>query len=113
MTVFDRDFLKQDFPDMISFIQSQHVMGPEIEKELFVDNKPVEGLCHQRGYFVIWGEFYLQYYMSHVIQNIELQLIGRRVDKVIVYDNYVEYERERQIAMNAVKPNEQTGINLN
>jgi hypothetical protein len=113
MTVFNREFLKRDFPDMISFIQSQHVMGPEIEKELFVDNKPVKNLCHQRGYFVIWGDFYLQYYMSHIITDVELQLIGRCVDEVIVYDSYTEYERERQKAMNAVKPNEQTGISLN
>lgn len=113
MTKFDRPYLKQHFPEMIKFIQSQHTMGPEIEKELFVDNIPVRGLCHQRGYFILWGEYCIQYVMSHIISDTNLRLIGRSVDEVIVYDNFQEYESARVRAMSAVKPSEQTGIGFN
>lgn len=69
-TVIKRKELKRDWPQLIAFIQSKHVMGPEIEKELFIDNKPVRGLCHQRGYFILFGEFYVQYTMDHIITDV-------------------------------------------
>lgn len=114
MTVFDRKLLKQEFPEIIKLIQDNHTMGPEIEKELFIDNKPVIGLCHTRGYFLILdNQFFIQYTMAHIIKDVNLRLLGRAVDEVIFYDNFQEYESARIKAMSAVKPSEQTGLNFN
>jgi hypothetical protein len=102
---------------MIQMIQGSHEMGPEIERELFIDNTPVENLCHQRGYFKIFvcgGEhMYVHYYMDHVIQNVDLKLIGRALQEVTVYESFMEYESERIRMLSRVKPTEQEGLNLN
>lgn len=113
MDIIERNELKATMPELIAFIQQHHVMGPEIEKELFIDRVPVEGLCHTRGYFIIWKEFYLQYEMDHIVVTPSIGELARRVNKVIIYESYQEYESERVKAMSAVKPNEQTGLNLN
>jgi hypothetical protein len=113
MITIGREELKEDFPDLIADIQKKHVMEPNIYDELFVRNKPVKGLCHQRGYFVIVGDMFIQYVMDHIIVNPDLQLIGRSLQQVIVYDDYQEYERERLLKFNSVKPQDQTGINFN
>lgn len=113
MIKYDRKYLKSEFPEMIKFIQANHVMGPEIEKELYIDNKPVRGLCHTRGYFIIWDKYFIQYVMAHIITDVQMQLIGRAVDEVIVYDDFQEYESARIKAMSEVKPNQQTGLNFN
>lgn len=112
MTTISRQELKKNFPDLIAMIQRQHVMGPEIEEELFVRHKPVVGLCHTRGYFVIWDGMYIQYTMGHVIVDLK-GIIGRSLQEVIIYDSYIEYERARVKAMSKVAPADQTGLNLN
>jgi hypothetical protein len=88
-------------------------MGPEIEKELFIDRTPVRGLCHTRGYLIIWKEFFLRYEMDHIIVNPETAEIGRRINEVTLYESYQEYEAARVLAMSSVSPNEQTGLNFN
>ena len=111
MTIFEREFLKNDWPDLIELIQKNHVIEPNIQKELFEANVPVKGLTHTRGYFVIMGDIFIQYEMAHIVVNPELSLIGRTLDKVIVYDNFQEYESARVRAMSSVK--DQTGMNFN
>ncbi|HYG03309.1 MAG TPA: hypothetical protein VD927_12745 [Chryseosolibacter sp.] len=111
MIIIQREELKKDWKFLIDVIQSKHVMEPVIEKELFENHKPVKGLCHQRGYFVLVGSYYLQYIMDHVITDVDYRLIGRSVMEVIFYDTYQEYEAVRIKAMSSVK--DQTGINLN
>ena len=117
MTTFDRKFLKEEFPELIQIIQKAHVMENNIEQELFVNHEPVVNLCHTRGYFMVLqnskGPMYIQYEMDHVIQDVELRLIGRAVMSVTHYDTFQEYESARVRAMSSVAPNEQTGLNLN
>jgi len=86
-------------------------MESNIERELYIDNKPVVGLCHTRGYFQIMGEFFIQYTMEHIITDVDLTLIGRRLTEVIFYDNYQEYETARVTQMS--KSKDQTGLNFN
>lgn len=109
----DRAELKTHYKELIDYIQKRHVMEPVIEQELFVHNEPVPNLCHTRGYFVMFGEYHIQYLMDHVIMDVDLRLIGRSVEQVIFYDTYAEYEAARVRAMSGVKPSEQTGLNLN
>jgi hypothetical protein len=106
-----RQELKTHFKELIDFIQKNHVMEPVIEKELFENHVPVKGLCHTRGYFVMFGSYHIQYAMAHVIMDVDLRLIGRAVEEVIFYDNYTEYEAARVKAMSAAK--DQTGLNHN
>ena len=113
MTTINREVLKERFQDLIAVIQSMHVMGPEIEKELFVKHKPVVGLCHTRAYFIIAGAVYMQYTMDHIIVDVESKQLGRSVQEVIFYDNYIEYEHARIKAMSGVKAEDQTGLHLN
>lgn len=111
MIKIERDELKSKYPDMIVGIQKKHIMEDNIYQELFVDNKPVVGLCHKRGYFVIMGDQFVQYYMEHIITDVDLTLIGRRLTAVIIYDNYQEYEADRVKTMS--KSTNQTGLNFN
>jgi hypothetical protein len=111
MTKINRDELKAQYPDLISGIQKRHVMEDNIYQELFVDNKPVVGLCHERGYFVIMGDMFIQYLMEHIITNVKASLIGRRLKEVIIYDSYQEYESDRVRLMS--KSKDQTGLNFN
>ncbi len=111
MTTFNREQLKSELPHLIALIQQKHVMESNIERELFIDNKPVKGLCHTRGYFVIMGEYFIQYEMDHIIVDPDKSLIGRSLREVIFYDDYQEYESARVKAMS--KSKDQTGINLN
>lgn len=111
MITLSREELKRDFPSLITGIQKNHVMEDNIFQELFVSHKPVVGLCHERGYFVIIGDMFIQYTMEHIITDVQLQLIGRRLTSVIIYDNYQEYETDRVRTMSAAK--DQTGLNLN
>jgi hypothetical protein len=113
MITIGREELKRKFPDLIKGIQERHVMESNIERELFVLNKPVKGLCHTRGYFVIMGDMFIQYHMDHIIVDPKASLIGRTLQAVIIYESYQEYERERVKAFSAVKPEDQTGLNLN
>lgn len=110
-----RQELKDKWAFLIEYIQKHHVMEPVIEKELF-DNpkfKPQKGLCHTRGYFILFGEYFIQYEMDHIIVDPNLSLIGRSLREVIFYDTFSDYEAARVKAMSAVKPEEQTGLNLN
>ena len=111
MTTITRTELKEKLPWLISMIQKNHVMEDNIERELFRNNKPVKGLCHQRGYFCIAGEFYIQYLMDHVIVDPKRRLIGRAVQEVIFYDNYQEYESARVKQLSSSR--DQTGLNYN
>lgn len=111
MLQINREELKAEFPDLIAGIQKKHVMEDNIFQELFVDNTPVVGLCHERGYFVVMGDQFIQYHMEHIITDVELQLIGRRLTSIIFYDSYQEYESDRVKTMS--KSSNQTGINFN
>jgi hypothetical protein len=111
MIKVSRDELKANWKLLIDFIQKNHVMEPCVEEELFINNKPVIDLCHTRGYFIMFGEWYVQYSMAHVIMDVQLRLIGRAVEEVIFYDTYAEYESARVRAMSGTK--NQTGIHLN
>ncbi len=113
MIVLNRHNLKTNHPGLIKYIQEKHEMGPEIYEELYVKHVPVVGLCHTRGYFIIFGEYFAQCVMDHIITNVERQEIGRRIDEVILYESYIEYETERVKAMSKVNPSSQTGINYN
>lgn len=111
MEIFGRQELKKEFPKLIELIQKNHVMEDNIERELFITNEPVKGLCHTRGYFVIMGNFFIQYEMDHIIVDPKLNLIGRSLREVIFYDSYQEYESARLNAMSGSK--DQTGLNFN
>jgi hypothetical protein len=111
MTVIGREELKLAHKGLIALIQMKHVMEDNIERELFIENKPVKGLCHTRGYFVIMDEFFIQYEMDHIIVDPNLMLIGRSLREVIFYDDFQEYEAARVKAMS--KSKDQTGINFN
>jgi hypothetical protein len=111
MITFKREELKKEFPKLIALIQKNHVMEPNIERELFINNKPVKGLCHTRGYFVIMDKFFIQYEMEHIIVDPNLNLIGRSLRKVIFYDDYQEYESARVKRMS--KSKDQTGLTFN
>lgn len=110
-TTFNREELKAELPELIAVIQKHHVMEANIYQELYVSNKPVKGLCHERGYFVILDKWFIQYSMEHIIQDVQLQLIGRRLTSVTVYDTFQEYESDRVKTMSSSK--DQTGINFN
>jgi len=117
-TVINRQTLKDLHPEIITAIQGIHKMGPEIEKELFIDNEPVVGLCHQRGYFLVWkwndgAVIYLNYLMDHVIRDVATKQIGRSVMEVTIYDSFIEYESARVSKLSSVSPKDQTGLNLN
>lgn len=111
MITIGREELKKEYPKLIELIQQNHVMESNIERELFVNNRPVKGLCHTRGYFVIMDQFFIQYEMDHIIVDPKLNLIGRSLREVIFYDDYQEYEAARVKAMS--KSNDQTGLNFN
>ncbi len=108
-----REELKKEWPELIAYIQKNHVMEPVIEKELFHNPKfkPQKGLCHTRGYFIIFGEYFVQYEMDHIIVDPKLSLIGRSLREVIFYDTFQEYESARVNTMS--KSKDQTGLNLN
>jgi hypothetical protein len=107
----DREELKSHYHDLITGIQMHHVTEDNIYQELFVDNTPVVGLCHERGYFVIMSDMFIHYSMEHIITDVDLSLIGRRLKEIIVYDNYQEYESDRVKRMS--KSKDQTGLNFN
>lgn len=111
MNQINREELKRDFPDLIAGIQKKHVMEDNIYQELFINNTPVVGLCHERGYFVIIGDQFIQYHMEHIITDVDLTLIGRRLTSIILYDDYQEYEADRIKTMS--KSKDQTGLNFN
>lgn len=115
MITIGREQLKTEYHELIALIQSKHVMEDNIENELFQNKKfkPQKGLCHTRGYFIMMDKFFIQYEMDHIIVEPKKRLIGRSLRKVIFYENFQEYESARQKAFNAVKPDEQTGINFN
>lgn len=108
-----REELKSKWKFLIEYIQKNHVMEPVIEKELFQNKKfkPQKGLCHTRGYFVIFDKYFIQYEMDHIIVDPNLNLIGRSLREVIFYDTFQDYEAARVKAMSATK--DQTGINFN
>lgn len=113
MEIINREELKKDFKPLIELIQKFHKMEPAVEKELFIDREPVVGLCHTRGCFMHFENYYIQYEMDHIIQDIEKRIIARRVVSVIIYDDFIEYEAARVKAMSSVKNNQQTGLNFN
>lgn len=108
-----REELKAKWAFLIEFIQKNHVMEPNIERELFHNPKfkPQKGLCHTRGYFIIFNDYFVQYEMDHIIVDPNLSLIGRSLREVIFYDTFQEYESARVKAMS--KSKDQTGINFN
>lgn len=108
-----RKELKSKWKFLIDYIQKNHVMEPNIERELFHNPKfkPQKGLCHTRVYFIIFDQYFVQYEMDHIIVDPNLSLIGRSLREVIFYDTYQEYESARVKAMSASK--DQTGINFN
>src|SRR5688572_28984754 len=107
MLTINREELKAEFPKLIELIQKHHVMEDKIERELFINNKPVKGLCHTRGYFMVMDEYFIQYEMDHIIVDPNINLIGRSLREVIVYEDYQEYESARLKAMTGTK--DQTG----
>jgi len=116
MDVIDRDELRDEYPDIVKGIQTRHNMHPDVPIELFKRHKPVKGLAHTRCYFIIIStkgkdDMYLQYWMRYQIVNPDAQLIGRAVDKVIIYDTYQEYEADRVRELS--KGRNQEGLNFN
>jgi len=116
-TTFKRDILKYKHPELIQLVQHFHVMGPEIDRELFIDNKPVKGLCHTRSYFSIYkihgDDMYVNYIMDHIILDVKKKGIGRTVQEVTIYDTYVEFECDKVKELSSVHPSQQTGLNYN
>lgn len=111
ITTFKREELKKHLPHLIAIIQKHHVMEPNIMQELYINNTPVKGLCHERGYFVIMDKWFIQYSMEHIITDVNAMLIGRRLISVTVYDTFQEYETDRVKTMS--KSKDQTGLNFN
>ena len=111
MEKFDREELKRDHPHWIEAIQGRHVMGPEIEQELFVNNTPVKNLGHSRVYFVIIHDVYLSYEMDHIIVDVRKRLLARRLLSITLYESFQEFEGARVREMSNVK--DQTGLNYN
>lgn len=116
MDVIDRDELRDEYPDIVKGIQSRHTMHPDVPIELFKRHKPVKGLAHTRAYFIIMAtagkdDIYLQYHMRYQIVDPKISLIGRAVDKVIIYESYQEYEADRVRSLSKGKHSE--GLNFN
>jgi len=113
MEKFEREELKRDHPHWIERIQQMHKMGPEIEQELFVNNKPVKNLGHSRVYFTILGdnEFFISYEMDHIIVDVRKRLLARRLLSITLYESFQEFEGARVREMSNVK--DQTGLNYN
>jgi hypothetical protein len=109
--VIEREELKNEYPVLIEIIQKNHVMEQNIYDELFVNHKPVVNLCHTRKHFVICGDFFISYEMDHIITDVQLTLIGRRLARVTFYQSYQEYEVARVKGMQRSK--DQTGLNFN
>jgi hypothetical protein len=115
MERFDREELKKDHPYWIKRIQEDHIMGPEIEQELFVNNTPVKNLGHSRVYFVILAtrgldDMYMSYEMDHIIVDVKDRILARRLLSVTLYDSFQEFEGARVREMSQVK--DQTGLNF-
>jgi len=101
-TVFNREQLKTEFPQIIAFIQKTHVMEDWVYKELYENPKytPQRGLSTTQGSFVVaFEKFYIHYLMEHIIENVELHLIGRSVREVTIFDTKMEYDLELQRAL--------------
>jgi hypothetical protein len=116
MEIIERDELRDEYPDIVKGIQSRHEMHPDVPIELFKRHKPVKGLAHTRSYFIILSstgrpDSYIQYYMRYQVVDPKLNLIGRAVDKVIIYETYQEFEADRVRLLSNSKNSE--GINLN
>jgi hypothetical protein len=120
MEKIEREELKKRYPHWIKRIQEMHTMGPEIERELFVNNTPVKNLGHNREYFLIMdmedeeGEkvtFYASYDMDHIIVDPEKRLLARRLISLTLYESYQEFEYTRVREMS--KKKDQTGLNFN
>jgi hypothetical protein len=113
----EREELKRDWKFLIELIQREHKMGPEVYQELYVDHTPVQDLCHTRTCYMIidFGDskYFIEYEMDHIIQDVELQVIGRRLASVTFFPDFQTYEANRFKSMNAQPPNKQTGINYN
>jgi hypothetical protein len=117
MKKFNRAFLKEYVPELITLIAGQHVIGPEVYDELYNKHTPVVNLTHTRECFVIMSPdagstFYISYVMAHSIRNVAKRLLVLAVEEVTMYENYIEYETTRVKRMSA-KSNKQTGLNLN
>ena len=114
METIEREELKKVYPNWIDLFQKHHTMGPEIYEELFIKHTPVENLGHSRDYFLIIDDiFYTSYCMDHIIVDVELKVIARRLLSVTLYDSFQEYEAARVRGMQSVKPEDQTGLNFN
>jgi hypothetical protein len=121
MEKIEREELKKEYPHWIERIQKMHEMGPEIEQELFVNNKPVKNLGHSREYFTILElkskdkddmmPIYISYHMDHIIVDVKRRLLARRLLSITLFESFVEFEAERVRAMS--KSKDQTGLNFN
>jgi hypothetical protein len=120
MERIEREELKKEYPHWIDRIQKMHVMGPEIEQELFVNNTPVKNLGHNREYFTILEmedkegkkvTLYISYDMDHIIVDVEKRLLARRLIAMTLYDSFQEFESTRVRDMS--KKKDQTGLNYN
>lgn len=113
MIVIEREELKEKYPHIIKAIQASHVMEDNIERELYINNKPVKNLGHSRYYFTIIGdnEFFIRYILDHIIMDVEKRIIARRLEQVILYESYQEFEAARVSQMSTSK--DQTGLHFN
>lgn len=111
-TTVKRLELKHLFPELIKLIQDKHIMGPEVEQELFVNHKPVQHLTTSIKCWAMFGTFYINYVMDHVIMDVETKAIGRAVAEVTFYDSFIEYEADRQLWLGS-DISKSTGLNLN
>jgi len=120
MEKIEREELKEKYTHWIDRIQKMHVMGPEIEQELFVNNAPVKNLAHNREYFTILEmedkeggkqTLYVSYDMDHIIVDVKKRLLARRLISMTLYESFQEFEAERVKGMMATK--DQTGLSYN
>jgi hypothetical protein len=118
MRTLNREQLTAELPEIINVIRRGHKPDlAEIMKELFINNKPVKGLTHTRGFFVIIPlsklTLYVYYEVAHTLR-VETDLfsaVALSVESVTLYDNYIEYEADRVKKLSAGK--DQQGLNLN
>lgn len=111
-----RKELKKEFPSLIEYIQRHHQDHPDVIAELFERHKPVKDLCNTRGYFIqskLPGFEFMHYTMAVVIMSMEPLTLGRAVEEIVIYDNYIEYETHRTKALQFAGPKKADGHNLN
>ena len=114
MITVERDELATEYAELVRSIQRFHFENDtEIFEEMFIKNKPSPGARFNRAYFRRIDKFYLQYFVSHLVIDPAHGIVAITLKRLIIYDNFIEYNGALVRALSSVKPDEQSGLNLN